>query len=46
MAISSNQNGVSIIEVWQRTSLSQAKYCAAQPINVRTFSARLGGYRK
>ncbi|WP_020563555.1 IS66 family insertion sequence element accessory protein TnpA [Methylosarcina fibrata] len=34
------------IEAWQRSGLSQAKYCAGQQINVRTFSARLSDYRK
>ena len=34
------------IEAWQRSGLSQAEYCAAQQINVRTFAARLSDYRK
>lgn len=34
------------IEVWQRSGLSQAEYCAQQQINVRTFAARLSDYRK
>lgn len=35
------------IEAWQRSGLSQAEYCAEQPINVRTFfAARLSDYRK
>jgi hypothetical protein len=34
------------IEAWQRSGLSQAKYCAGQQINVRTFAARLSDYRK
>jgi hypothetical protein len=34
------------IEAWQRSGLSQAEYCAAQQLNVRTFTARLSDYRK
>jgi len=34
------------IEVWQRSGLSQAEYCAKQQINVHTFAARLSDYRK
>ena len=34
------------IEAWQCSGLSQAEYCAGQPINARTFSARLSDYRK
>jgi hypothetical protein len=34
------------IEVWQRSGLSQATYCAEQQLNVRTFTARLSDYRK
>jgi hypothetical protein len=34
------------IEAWQHSGLSQAGYCAAQQINVRTFTARLSDYRK
>lgn len=34
------------IEAWQRSGLSQAEYCTAQQINVRTFTARLSDYRK
>jgi len=34
------------IEAWQSSGLSQAEYCAAQQINVRTFAARLSDYRK
>ena len=34
------------IEAWQRSGLSQAEYCAAQHLNVRTFAARLSDYRK
>lgn len=34
------------IEAWQCSGLSQAEYCAAQQINVRTFTARLSDYRK
>jgi hypothetical protein len=34
------------IEAWQRSGLSQAKYCAEQQINIRTFTARLSDYRK
>ena len=34
------------IEAWQSSGLSQAEYCAEQPINVRTFAARLSDYRK
>lgn len=34
------------IEAWQRSGLSQAAYCAAQQLNVRTFTARLSDYRK
>ena len=34
------------IEAWQSSGLSQAEYCIAQQINVRTFAARLSDYRK
>ena len=34
------------IEAWQSSGLSQAEYCAAQQINVRTFAVRLSDYRK
>lgn len=34
------------IEAWQRSGLSQSEYCAAQQLNVRTFTARLSDYRK
>jgi len=34
------------IEAWQRSGLSPAAYCAAQRLNVRTFTARLSDYRK
>jgi hypothetical protein len=34
------------IEAWQRSGLSQAKYCAEQQLNARTFTARLSDYRK
>lgn len=34
------------IEAWQNSGLSQAEYCAAQQINIRTFTARLSDYRK
>jgi hypothetical protein len=34
------------IEAWQRSGLSQAEYCVAQQLNVRTFAARLSDYRK
>ena len=34
------------IEAWQRSGLSQAAYCAAQQLNVRTFAARLSDSRK
>jgi hypothetical protein len=34
------------IEAWQRSGWSQAEYCTERPLNVRTFTARLSGYRE
>ncbi|WP_020562863.1 IS66 family insertion sequence element accessory protein TnpA [Methylosarcina fibrata] len=34
------------VEAWQPSDLSQAGYCTEQQPSVRTFTARLRGYRK